>query len=68
MIEKSKTFKRLGSSVGIKAERKTQRGIIARIFLKRLDKREAKEFVESVRKITFKDIPVKQNGKVVTWL
>lgn len=54
-MEKSKTYKFLGRQVGIKAERKSQRGIIARRFLSQ------QKF--DIPKIKLSSIKVNEYGK-----
>ena len=62
MKEKSKLFKHLGG------ERKSQRGIIARRALKRLEKFEMAQFEKGLAKINFNQYPIKEGGKIIGWL
>ena len=56
MTEKSKTFRFMGRQVGIEATKKSQRGIIARRFLKQTE-------VE-IPKIELKTIKFNDGGRV----
>ena len=62
MKERSKLFRQLG---GIK---KTQRGMVARRALKRLDKFEMAEFEKKMVKFETKSVPIKEYGKVIGYL
>lgn len=62
MKETSKLFKQLGGT------KKSQRGIVARNALKRLDKFEMAEFEKGLVKIEFTNIPVREGGKIVRYL
>jgi hypothetical protein len=56
-VEKAKTFKRIGNIVGLEAKKKTQRGILGKMFGKWYDKHIDHE-VRSMRQITFRNIKV----------
>jgi hypothetical protein len=69
--EKSKTFKRLGALVGIKATSKTQRGIIARTYLKRIKKEQLQRIEQGLSNyidLKVRAIPVKVAGEIVSYI
>ena len=67
-MEKSKTFKRMGNLVGIQAHKKSQRGIIARLYHSRIEKAELREFASKCKRITFRDIPINYGGRQIASL
>jgi len=65
-MEKSKIFIRMGELVGIKVDRRSQRGIVARKALKVLEDFETKEMFKDCKKITFDEprrIKVNEGGR-----
>jgi hypothetical protein len=58
----------MGELVGIKVDRKEQRGIVARKALKVLEEFETKEMFKECKRITFDERPIKENGRIVGYL
>lgn len=58
-METAKTFKRIGTIVGIEVKRKTQRGILGKLFGKWYDK-QVDTWVREMPRIQFKSIKVNQ--------
>ena len=69
--ETSKTFKRLGQLVGIKATSKSQRGIIARKYLHQVQKERLTVIEAGLSNyidLKPKSIPIKHNGRIVDYI
>lgn len=68
MTEKSKLFRKMGFQVGIKAESKRQRGIIARRFMNKVGKLEADEFEKHCQRIKLDNFLRINDGDKVSYL
>lgn len=69
--ETTKLFPQMGLHVNIVVTKKTQRGIVARRFLTKLEKYEMDKFTDNLVKINFpevRQIPVKVGGRIVSYL
>ena len=61
-VETSKTFIKMGEHVGIVAERKSQRGIIAKKFMPLFERFESAEFAKQMKKIELPTRTIKVTG------
>lgn len=70
MTEKSKLFRAMGKSLGIKDPRKSHRGYSARQYMQRVEAYELSEFGKALVDMTPRSsgVPIREHGEVIGYL